>query len=93
MQSEDLNLIAIEQSDSTVYTPALHGLVISAAGTIVIRNEIGDLVTVVIPAAVTDETVTALPFVLPGRVRQVMNTNTTIGNSAIHGLSRGSKVE
>lgn len=63
------------------------GVVISATGTLKFVNEKGETITFIVPAAVTSETVTALPFTLWGRVRQILSTGTTIPDASLHGLT------
>lgn len=73
----------ITQSDDTVYNPPLKYLAVFAVdGVIEVKNDKGDTVTFTIPSVANGG---AAPFILPGRIRQVMNTNTTIANSALVG--------
>lgn len=73
----------ITQSDTTVYDPPLKFLAVFAVnGVIEVKNSHGDTVTFTIPDTASGG---AAPFILPGRIRQVMSTNTTIANAALIG--------
>ena len=80
-----INAVPIVQSDTTIINPPLKAIVLSAPGSLVFKNEHDVTCTFVVPAAVTDETVTALPFLLPGRIRQVLAA-TTIADADMLGL-------
>lgn len=80
-----INAIEIVQSDTTIYDPPLKALIITAPGVVEIENGKGDMVTFTIPAAVENLTTTALPFILPGRVRRVMAA-TTVADANLTGL-------
>lgn len=80
-----MNAKAIAQSDTSVLDPPLKAIVISAPGSLVFKNEHNETITFVVPAAVANETVTALPFTLWGRVRQVLAA-TTIADANLLGL-------
>ena len=80
-----MNAVQIVQSDTTVYDPPLKAVVVSAVGSLVIENGIGQEITFVVPAAVANETVTAVPFILWGRVRKV-KAATTLADANLLGL-------
>lgn len=78
-----MNAVTITQSDSAVINPPLKFLVISGVGTVVYKNEKDETITFVVPAVADGG---RYPFILPGRIRQIMDTNTTIANAQLHGL-------
>jgi hypothetical protein len=79
-----LNAQNITQSDTTVYDPPLKFLAVFAVdGTITIRNEKDEAVVFTIPTAAAGA---GVPFLIPGRIRRVMNTGTTIANAALIGI-------
>lgn len=78
-----MNPIVIAQSDATIIDPPLKFLaVFDVGGNIVVENAKGDEVTFVIPAAADGG---GAPFVLPGRIRKVKATGTTIADAALIG--------
>jgi hypothetical protein len=81
---KNYNSVTIAQSDTTVYDPPLEGIVICAAGTLTYEDGNGTH-ELVVPAAVAEETVTALPFIFPVRIRRVLEA-TTIGDADLMGL-------
>lgn len=78
-----LNAVAIVQSDSTVYDPPLKFLVISGVGTVTFKNEKNVSIAFVAPAVADGG---SYPFILPGRIRQVMDTGTSVTDANLTGL-------
>lgn len=84
-----MNPEAIVQSDTTVFKPPLMFLAVFAVnGTIKIQNELGQDVTFTIPSVANGG---GAPFVLPGRIRKVYNTDTTIADAALIGYRQSQK--
>jgi hypothetical protein len=72
-----LNAVPIAKDDDTVIDPPLKALVVTAAGTVVYKNEHDTTITLILTTA---------PFIMPGRVRQILDTGTDIADSALIGL-------
>lgn len=77
-----MNAVAIVQSDTTIIGPPLEAIIISATGSLVYVNDKGDTITFVCPSAANGG---CYPFILPGRIRQVLAA-TTIGDGDLIGL-------
>lgn len=78
-----LNLVAITESDSTIYDPPLKMLIILPDGTggdVVIENEKGTEITIPVDATVTH------PIYLPGRIQRVLATGTDMDDAYIFGV-------
>lgn len=76
------NLVPITESDSTIYDPPLKMLIILPDGTggnVVLENEKGTDITVIVDATVTH------PIYLPGRVQRVLAA-TTFDDEYIFGV-------
>lgn len=74
------NAEMITQSDTTVIDPPYFLLVISEVGTVEYKNAKDETITLVVPTGAS------LPFTMYGRVRQVMNTNTTVADANLIGV-------
>lgn len=77
---------AIVQSNTTVIDPPLLGIIVSAPGDLVVKNEKDETVTINCPehAGGTDEG-GRYPFTIWGRIRQVL-ASTTIADADMIGL-------
>lgn len=84
-QLSQINAVPIVQDDDTVVD--LIGIVISAPGSLVFLNGKDEEVTFEVPAAVADETVTALPFTLWGKITRILE-DTTIADADLMGLKK-----
>lgn len=77
----------ITQSDATIYDPPLIFLTVWEVDcVVVVRNAGGDLVTYTVPSVANGG---GAPFVIPGRIRQVMSTNTTAADASLVGYAEG----
>lgn len=76
--------IAIVQSDTTVFNPPLLGLDIFAPGDVSIKNERDTTITKTFPAIASEGV--GYPFRWWVRVRQVLDTNTTVADASLVGL-------
>ena len=77
----------ITQSDTTVFDPPLKLLQVfpdASGGVIEIRTFQGNTVTYTIPDASKDNGIYT-PFIIPGLIRQIRETNTTVANAAMIG--------
>ena len=77
-----MNLVAITESDTTVYDPPLKGLLVlpdATGGNLVIENEKGDDLTLPIDATVV------APILVPGRIRRVLES-TTYDDAYVFGI-------
>lgn len=74
-----VNIEAVSKSDTTIINPPFKYLLILGAGALAIQNHEGANVTVTFPTG-------SYPFLLPGRVRRIYDTGTTLTNSQIFGI-------
>jgi hypothetical protein len=76
------NLVAITESDSTVYDPPLKFLLIMPDGTggnVVVENEKGDDITIPVDATMV------AAILIPGRIRRVLES-TTFDDAYLFGI-------
>lgn len=75
-----MNSENVTQSDSTVIDPPFKYLLITKAGTVTIKNEKDQSVLITIDASITSA------VLVPGRVRKVMDTGTSVSDANILGI-------
>lgn len=81
-QNKNITFVPITQSDTTVYNPPLHGLYIFATGDVSIVSYEGDTITRTFP---TQSNGGSYPFKFEGKIRQVLDTNTTANDADLLG--------
>jgi hypothetical protein len=75
-----INSENVVASNDTVYSPPFKALLITKAGVVVVKNEKNQTVTITI-----DDSIASAVFV-PGRVRQILATDTTVPDANILGV-------
>ena len=79
--------IDVSSADQS-FNPPLERLLISEAGVVEFDSDDGETYSVDLPAAVTDETVTAVPFVLECLITRIDQGNTTVPSAHLLGFRR-----
>jgi hypothetical protein len=88
LNAENINATAVDNATDLSFNPPLVGIVISGVGTLQYDNDKGNTVNFVVPASVADETVTALPFTLWGKITRIDASGTTIAGANLVGLRK-----